>query len=81
MTNKIRIRMLQTVIPDLYFLTRPGSILISGREYDAVSNQNGAISGICGNGEPLGVKPGEFEFITAPDWILKIHGKNVKPNA
>ena len=79
--DSIRIRMLTTVIPDFPFLTCPGTILIVGREYDAASNRNGAILGICKNGEKLGVKPGEFEFISAPKWILKIHGKDGVQNA
>jgi hypothetical protein len=28
---------------------------------------------LCANGEYLGVKPGEFEFIEAPKWVLDIH--------
>jgi hypothetical protein len=46
-------------------------------EYQAISNKNGAISGLCENGEYLGVKPGEFEFVEAPEWVLKIHGMEV----
>ena len=79
--DKIRIRMLKAVIPDFYLLARPGTLLLTGKEYDAVSNRNGAISGICENGEKLGVKPGEFEFVSAPEWILKIHGKVGVQNA
>lgn len=69
----IRIRMLQNVRPDLIFLAKPGTILRVGLEYDGMTNQNGAISGLCENGEYLGVKPGEFEFIKAPEWVLAIH--------
>jgi hypothetical protein len=43
-------------------------------EYVAYTNPHGAISGLCDNGERLGVAPGEFEFIEAPDWILEKHG-------
>ena len=71
-TEKIRIRMKHDVRPDLIFLAKPGTILRAGMEYNATANKNGAISGICENGEALGVKPGEFEFIEAPEWVLKI---------
>ena len=67
--------MLKNVRPDLIFLAKPGTILCQDLEYDAIANQNGAISGLCDNGEYLGVKPGEFEFISAPDWVLDIHRK------
>lgn len=53
---------------------KPGTILRADMEYQAISNKNGAISGLCDNGEYLGVKPGEFDFIEAPEWVLKIHG-------
>ena len=80
--DKIEIRMLKTVQADGLFallgcnkdLPTP-TILMEGKTYQAVSNRHGAISGICDNGERLGVKPGEFEFVTAPDWILEIHNK------
>lgn len=80
--DKIEIRMLKTVQADGLFallgchkgLSTP-TILMEGKVYQAVSNRHGAISGICDNGERLGVKPGEFEFVTAPDWILEIHNK------
>lgn len=68
----IRIRMLETVQPDIPFLAKPGAILCGGGEYTASANKHGAVSGICSNGERLGVKPGEFEFISAPDWLMKI---------
>jgi len=55
-------------------LGKPGTILRKGEEYQATSNKYGAISGICSNGESLGVKPGEFEFISAPKWVLDIWG-------
>jgi hypothetical protein len=74
--DKIRIRMTENVPPDFLFGkiggAKPGTILRAGEEYDAISNRNGAISGKCENGETLGVKPGEFEFIEAPEWVLKI---------
>lgn len=71
-TKNIRIHMLENVRPDFLFMAKPGTILRAGQIYDAVSNPHGAISGICENGETLGVKPGEFEFIEAPDWVLDI---------
>lgn len=70
---EIRIRMLQNVRPDLAFAAKPRTILRGGEEYPAMTNHNGAISGICESGEALGVRPGEFEFVSAPEWVLKIH--------
>jgi hypothetical protein len=55
------------------FISKPGTILRGGMAYEAKANKNGAISGLCANGEYLGVKPGEFEFIEAPKWVLDIH--------
>lgn len=81
--NKIRIRMLVNILPDVIPGTfkllggKPGTVLQAGREYEAQSNKNGAISGLCENGEYMGVRPGEFEFVEAPEWVLKIHGKKV----
>jgi hypothetical protein len=49
--------------------------LRAGKKYEAKTNKNGAISGLCDNGEYLGVKPGEFEFIEAPKWVIDIHSK------
>lgn len=81
--DTIKIRMTRNVRPDFLFGIvgllgeKPGTILRAGVEYQAMSNKNGAISGICENGECLGVKPGEFEFVDAPEWVLKIHRKAV----
>ena len=61
----MKIRMLKNVRPDLP-LAKPGTILRAGEEYEAKSNKNGAISGLCANGEYLGVRPGEFVFTEAP---------------
>ncbi len=75
MMDIIRIRMKQNVRPDLLFGKihgKPGTILRAGMEYPAISNKHGAISGICDNGEKLGVKPGEFNFVEAPKWVLDI---------
>lgn len=52
---------------------KPGTMLRAGCEYYADTNKFGAISGFCDNGVLLGVKPGEFEFIEAPEWVLEIH--------
>jgi hypothetical protein len=76
----IKIRMLKTVRSDLPYMiaVKPGTILCEGKEYAGTSNPHGAISGICDNGEALGVRPGEFEFIEAPEWILEKH-RNIIP--
>jgi len=66
----IKIRMLVSVRPD-GFGGKPGTVLKFDREYDAVANPHAAISGFCENGELLGVRPGEFEFVSAPEWVLR----------
>lgn len=68
----MKIRMVKTVRPDIPFLAKPGTILHNGEIYEASTNKHGAISGICPNGEELGVKPGEFIFIGAPKWVIDI---------
>jgi len=68
----MKIRMLEDVRPDVPFLAKPGTILRKSKEYEAKSNPNGAISGLCENGEWLGVRPDEFEFISAPKWVCSI---------
>lgn len=68
----MRIKMLENVRPDLAFLAKPGTILRRGVEYEARTNRNGAISGICENGEVLGVRPGDFVFLEVPDWVKDI---------
>ena len=67
--------MLETVRPDLPFLAKPGTLLVAGEEYEATSNRFGAISGLCENGEYIGVRPGEFVFTDAPDWVQSIWKK------
>lgn len=62
----MKIKMLCNVRPDLIFLAKPGTILRAGMQYEAVSNKNGAISGICENGEALGVKPGGIGICRGP---------------
>lgn len=64
--------MLNTVRPDLIFLAEPGTVLRRGMEYEANANRQGAISGICENGALLGVRSGDFVFLDAPGWVLKI---------
>ena len=75
MTEQIRIRMLQNVVPDLPFLAKSGTFLVGGKEYNAVCNSNGAISGECENGEYLGVKPGEFVLLSGPQWLIELWRK------
>ena len=59
----MEIIMLKTVRPDIPFMYKPGTILIAGEVYKAISNKNGAVSGICENGERLGVKPDEYNIL------------------
>lgn len=68
----MKIKMLCNVRPDIPFLSNPGTILRAGEVYEATTNKHGAISGVCKNGAILGVRPGEFEFVYAPEWVLKI---------
>ena len=80
---KIRIKMLETVCPYQDFgvlgrlmAARDGAedrALLAGEVYDATANKNGAVSGITEEGIAIGVKPGEFEFVEAPEWLKKIH--------
>lgn len=58
----MKIKMLKTVRPDM-FLGKPGTILRAGIVYEAKQNKNGAVTGLCDNGEWLGVKPDEFEEV------------------
>lgn len=73
--EKIKIKMLKTVNPSMPFLCKPNTVAEKDGIYDATSNKYGAITAICNNGEHLGVCPGEFEFIEAPEWILNIWKK------
>ena len=77
--QNIRVRMLQTV-RGLGFISPPGTIARDGVIYDAYSNPYGAISAILPNGEKLGLKPGEFEFTEAPEWVLRIWAKHDSKN-
>ncbi len=71
--STISIRMLKTVVPDFPFAVNARTRLLANTLYGATSNSLGAVCGICDNGELLGVKPGEFEFVEAPEWLLSIH--------
>lgn len=71
----IQIRMLITVHPELLFLAKPGTVLREGEVYEAKANVHGAVSGLCANGEYLGVRPGEFVFVQAPDWLIALWAK------
>ena len=54
------------------FLATPDTFLCAGLEYEATANRNGAISAVCENGVKMGVRPGEFTFVSAPAWIIDI---------
>lgn len=71
----MKIQMLRTVIPDLPFLCKPHTILRMHEIYEAKANKTGAISGLTDSGEWMGVRPGEFVFVDAPQWILDIWEK------
>lgn len=49
--------------------------LLVGKVYEATANKNGAVSGITEEGISIGVRPGEFEFVEAPEWLRDIHAK------
>lgn len=66
------IKMVKTVRPDIPFLAKPDTVLRCGETYEATANRNGAICGICENGEQLGVRPGEFEFVSLSQWVFDI---------
>lgn len=65
----MKIKMVQDVRSDLPFLSTPGTILRFGKIYEATANKQGAVCGKCENGEMLGVRPGEFEFVSLPKWL------------
>lgn len=69
----MKIRMLKTVRPDFMpFPSTPGTVLRVNEKYNATANKNGAVSGICLNGERLRVKPGEFKFVSLPKRLYDI---------
>lgn len=69
---EIRIKMTHTIRGE-HPLSPPGTILRAGYEYPAKTNKNGAVSGLCNNGEYLGVKPGEFQILEGPEWLRHLH--------
>lgn len=74
----ICIRMLKTVKPDFPISSMElNTIAEIGKQYYAVSNKYGAISVICENEKLLGVVSSEFDFVDAPDWLLKLHNKKL----
>lgn len=68
----MRIKMLVDVRPELPWMAQAETILRAGETYEAKSNIHGAISGLCANGEYLGVRPDEFVFVEAPERIKDI---------
>ena len=71
---ELKIKMLITVTPDfpIVLFAKAGTILERGVVYEAKANKYGAVSGICENGEALCVKPNEFEFVEAPEWLIEV---------
>lgn len=65
----MRIRMTKTV------MTFFRDVVFEGEEYEATANKHGAICAIDRKGQGVGVKPGEFEFLSAPTWVLDIWKK------
>ena len=71
--NQISILMVKDVyseVPDGY-----KHMLCKGTTYDAIANPHGAITALSsrdGNVVPIGVKPGEFVFISAPKKVFDI---------
>jgi hypothetical protein len=63
--KNIRVRLPKTVCSDAILTMCKGHIPIECKPgiYKATMNQNGAVSVISEDGRPLGVKPGEFNFI------------------
>lgn len=65
----MRIRMIKDVRSDIPILSNYRTVLKSGKTYDATANKHGAVCGRCDNGELIGVRPGEFEFVELPKWL------------
>jgi hypothetical protein len=77
--DKIRVKLSHNVRGNL--VSPPGTVAYGGQEYEATSNPYGAISAVLPNGEELGLCPGEFEFLEAPEWVLRFwaqHDQNIK---
>lgn len=75
--SEIKIKMLTTVRPDtimgwLPIQNKLNICAYAGESYEAESNAHGAIS-VAIDGNRLGIKPEEFEFIEAPSWVLDKH--------
>lgn len=80
MSETIKIKMLETVRPDLAgIIPTPKIKALKGEIYEAHVNMRGAVSVLIKDEnehlQMLGVKPGEFEFVEAPAWVLEKHGK------
>lgn len=59
----LRVRMLQTVRPDILLYRQDLSMFCKyGEEYEVITNRNGAVSAIV-SGSLLGLRPHEFEII------------------
>ena len=65
----MQIKMIEDVRSELPFLSSYGDVLKSGKIYEASANKHGAVCGKCDNGKLIGVKPGEFVFISLPKWL------------
>ena len=70
----VKIRMLENVYP-WYPVPLTEPVLERGKEYQAEANWRGAIFAVTMTGKKLGVKPREFEFLSAPAWVLDIWKK------
>ena len=68
----MKIRMVKEVRSDIPILSTSRTVLRDGKIYEATANKHGAVCGICGKGELIGVRPGEFEFVELPKvWFKK----------
>lgn len=63
----MRIRMTKNVMTTFF-----REVLFEGEEYEATANKHGAIFTNDRKAHGVGVKPGEFEFLSAPAWVLDI---------
>lgn len=67
----MKIKMVKEVRSDIPILSTARTVLKVGKIYDATANKYGAVCGICGKGELIGVRPGEFEFVELPRWLYE----------
>lgn len=58
-----KVLMATTVVSDMPFLAKEGTIAHKDRLYECWVNRYGAVSAICENGKKLGLKPGEFDVV------------------